>query len=1061
MRKLLFFLVFVNIFIYKLDAQIVVVDDIVCNGDSTGTLMVSPDFGTSPYTYSWNTGDTTSSISNLVAGNYSVTVTDATSATKVYSSTLVDPPQLTINLVSQTNINCNGYATGAIDISVSGGTGSHSFNWSNGAVSEDINNLVAGNYSLVVNDDNNCTVTSSFTITEPATPVEVFINSTNIICNGDSTGTAVANASGGTGTLSYSWNTGDTTSSISNLIAGNYSVIVTDTNACSAASSVVITEPLNPIQLTLVSQNILCAGDSIGFISVVDISGEVGPVTYLWSNGDTLSTIDGLIAGNYSVTVTDANACSAASNLTIVEPSVISVASTITSSSCDGHNDGAVSLAVSGGVGGYSYFWQEINFDSTYTTQNLSNVRGGEYALTITDGNGCNYFDTLTITNNAVVPVNIVTTPYVCNGSTGSVDITAVGAGVSVYYLYEWSSAYTNGSFLTNDSVFTATPSFAAGNYSVTVTAPDGCAMYYDSVVNQSSAPLVVSENVVHNLCYEDSNGSIVLSPSGGDPKPGYHVTWTGPAGFTSTAMTIANLSVGDYTYTIYDDSVCSVTSMIRIEPLNPIQGSIIAQNITCNSYQDGILQAVFSGGTGILNYSWSSGEHTSFVDSLTVGSYYLTITDSAGCVYLDSAMLTEPNAISIIIDSTQDVSCFGYNDGDIWITTSGGVGVLNYTWLHKGLLYSEITEDIINIYAGNYSVNVYDSLGCSATQNFVINQPIETIFLDSIHDVSCNNGSDGYWELTPNGLYNPYVAIFSTGDTISTDTISSFYISGLSSGNYSVVVTDVNGCDYTFETNLDQPLPITIGLEDISNVICKGDSTGSILLDDVHGGTAPYSYVWSDGSTLNPNLNMAAGIYNITIVDSKNCVIYETYEIKEPYERIKYFPDVTATSCRQSEDGQVILYDEDVYASPFNNMFYLYDSLGILVDSVATGEAIFNLAPGNYTTILINEHGCSATDSLYIGSMNEDCILIPNLVTMNADGYNDVFKVQGGCEYDEFFVQIFTDNGVLVFESSECDFVWDPHDNNAVSNSVYYYYISVREDGKLYEFKSSINITK
>ena len=1035
--------------------------DVLCFGDNTGAASVLAFGGTGILNYSWSTGDVTSAVSNLLAGNYQVTVSDANGCIQIQTIAIVEPALPVSIVTSLTDVSCNGGNDGTATATASGGTGALTYLWSTGEVTPTISNLVAGTYDVTVTDGNACTEITSVIVGEPLLPLQVSINSTNINCFGLSDGTATAIGSGGSGGFTYLWSTGDALANIVNLSAGTYDVTVTDMNGCTASSSIDITEPALPIHIhTTVLSNVTCNSGSDGAISAT-ADGGTGTLIYSWSTGSSLQTLNAIVAGTYDVTVTDINGCFETASIAVSEPLAIVVVPTITPSSCDGHNDGAINLVVSGGTGAYDFLWTEINFDSTYVSQNLINVRGGTYALQVTDASSCVYLDTFIISNNVIVDVNIVNTTYVCNGSTGSVGITALGAGVGIYYDYEWSSAYTNGSFITNDTVFVATPSFVAGNYSITVTDPNGCMFYYDSVMNQSASPLVVSENITHNLCYGDSVGVIQLSPSGGDPQPGYHVTWSGPSGFISTAFTINNLFVGDYTYTVIDDGVCTITSTIRIEPIDPIQGSIVAQNITCNSYSDGSLQAIYSGGTGFLDYSWSSGETTSFVDSLSLGSYYLTVTDSVGCFYLDSAMLIEPNAISVIIDSTQDVSCFGYDDGAIWITTAGGVGVLNYTWLHEGLLYSEITEDIVDIYAGNYSVNVYDSIGCSAVQNFVINQPIETIFLDSIYAISCNNGSNGYWELTPTGPYNPYVAIFSTGDTMSTDTIVSPYISGLSSGSYSVNIVDVNGCVWDYEINFEQPLPMTVGTVDIVPVVCKGANTGSVGMDAIYGGTSPYTYLWDNGMTTNPIINIPAEMYNVTITDANGCIIYETYEVEEPYEWIKYFPEVRSTSCRQSEDGQIILYDEDVYSSPFNNMFYLYDSLGVLIDSVYTGESIGNLSSGNYVTILVNEYGCSATDSIYIGSAEEDCILIPNLVTMNADGYNDVFTVKGGCEYQSFLVKIFTDNGVQIFESFECDFVWDPHDNNAVANSVYYYYIKVEENGKLYEFKSSINITK
>ena len=1035
--------------------------NVSCNGGNNGTATATGSGGTGALSYLWNTGAVVSNLSNLTAGNYSVTVTDLNGCTATDNVVITEPLLPLQVAVVSTNVNCFGATNGTATATGSGGTGVITYLWSNGAVTATITNLTAGNYSVTVTDANGCIATGTAVITEPATPVQAFTMSTNVTCNGDNSGTASVIASGGTGVLSYLWSTGAVTTTIANLIAGNYSVTVTDANGCMAIANVVITQPIAPVQVSIVPTGVHCFGGNDGSAFVI-ASGGTGVLSYLWSTGAVTTTIANLIAGNYSLTVTDANGCAAVINTTITQPLLISVVPTITPSSCDGLNTGAISILVSGGTPAYTFLWHELLFDSTYVTQNLVGVRGGTYALTITDINGCTFLDTLIIPNNVTVPFTSTLVPYVCNGATGSVTVQATNADTLIYFTYSWSSIYNTGSFTTNDSVFSTSTNFVAGTYTITVTDnATGCAAYYDFTINQSLTPLVVAPIVHHNLCYNDMNGSISLQVNGGNPMPGYHVTWTGPNGFSSTAFSLSGLAVGDYTYIVTDDSVCSTTGTIRIEPLTPLLGYVTSENVLCNSTATGHAEAFYSGGTGPLSYLWSNGVTTPFINNLLIGTYTLTVTDSVGCSILTSAIITQPPVITIVLDSLQNIHCNGGNDGGIWLTTAGGTGNLFYTWLLNGTIFPQVTEDIVNIPAGNYSVSVMDSVGCSAVMSFTLTQPAATIYLDSIHVISCNNGSDGYWQIMPVGPNFPYVAIFSTGDTISTDTVPAPFISGLVAGSYSVTITSSIGCDSTFTLVLQQPLPLTVGTVDIVPILCKGASTGSITMDAVYGGTGPYTFLWDNGMITNPIINIPANMYNVTITDALGCVIYETYEVEEPYEWIKFFAIITSTTCQQSSDGQIVVNTEDIYWSPFTNAIFLYDSLGVLVDSVSPGEAIGNLPSGFYEIILINQYGCTMNDSLYVGQGPGDCILIPNLVTTNGDGFNDVFSVQGACEYDEFSVKIFTDNGEQVFQSSDCLFTWDPLTNQATPNSVYYYYISVTENGKLYEFKSSINIQK
>ncbi len=1045
-------------------SQITVIQDVKCNGDTNGSLLAIPNFGVPPYSYIWSTGNMTTGISGIGSGLYSVTVTDASLNSLVYSYVLADPPSLNISLDSLKNVECKGLSTGFLYVNVSGGTPPYTFSWiRNGllyASSEDITGIPAGSYEITVTDNNLCQFTSSYVITEPPTGMSISFVKADVTCNGGNNGSAIAIVSGGNGSLSYTWSNGMISPNISTLTSGIYTVTVTDSQFCQTTGNVTILQPEYPIEITTVKNDINCFGDATGSIEIVHISGANGPIFYNWSNGGITEKIENLTAGMYSVTITDNNLCTGVKFIPVMQNSAINISYTITPSDCDGHNNGAISLTANGGVPPYSYHWREIHFDSTYTTPNISNVRGGDYLLTITDTLGCIFTDTLTIPNQYIVPVNISYASYVCNGLQGGVSINAPQADSLYYFRYSWSSTYNNGFFVTNDSVFSSGTSFLAGSYTITVTdLQNTCANYFDLTINQSATPLTVAEIVQHNQCFENANGHIQLFPTGGDPLPSYQVTWSGPNGYTSQAFSISGLVVGDYHYVLSDDGACIVHGTVRIEPVIPVQGHIAHENILCYGQSTGSAHALFSGGTGNLHYQWSNGQQTAEINNIPAGNYTVTVTDSLGCSKTGGVAVLQPADITISNDVLTDVSCFGNNDGAIYLTTAGGIGNLQYSWLLDGMSYYQITEDISSLTAGTYQVTVSDSVGCTETASYVVNQPEETLFPDSVHTISCNNGADGYWSIEPIGIYHPYIAYFSTGDTISTDTVPVFAISGLSAGMYSCNIISVNGCEWNFSLYLEQPLPITVGLANIQNVICKGDSTGSISLDAVHGGTAPYTYLWNNGMSTNPILGVPAGIYNVTISDSKNCTIHDTYEVHEPYEWIKYFPTVINTSCKQAEDGVVILYPEDIYWSPYTNTFFLYDTLGILIDSVAPGQPISNLPSGNYISFLISEYGCTATDSIYVGLGPDDCILIPNLVTPNSDGYNDVFRVQGGCFYDTFFIQIFTDWGSKVFESSDCSFEWKPLDNKAAANTVYYYYIKVSEKNKIYEFKSSIDI--
>jgi gliding motility-associated-like protein len=335
-----------------------------------------------------------------------------------------------------------------------------------------------------------------------------------------------------------------------------------------------------------------------------------------------------------------------------------------------------------------------------------------------------------------------------------------------------------------------------------------------------------------------------------------------------------------------------------------------------------------------------------------------------------------------------------------------------------------------------------------------------QTIFTDSVHTVSCNNGADGYWEILPIGPDHPYVAEFSTGDIVSTDTVPAPYIAGLPAGTYSCVITGSDFQQYYFEISITQPLQVTLGLTDIGHVKCFGDSTGFILPGSVHGGTAPYSYVWSNGGTSLSAGGLAAGIYHITVTDALNCRLIETFEVRQPEEPMKFFPESRPTSCKQRNDGSIVLFSEDMYNSTGAHTFYVFNSFGALLDSLKPGEDLIGLAPGLYQGVLVNEHGCQATKLIYVEQNTRDCIVIPNYISANGDLINDVFRVEGACDYDEYMLFIYDDTGHKVFESSDCAESWDPLKNyKATARTLFYYHIQVVKDGIAFKYASSINV--
>ncbi|WP_416443777.1 Ig-like domain-containing protein [Leeuwenhoekiella sp. A16] len=379
-----------------------VVTDVACYGEASGNIDLVVNGGRTPYTYAWTNGATTEDLANIEAGEYFVTVTDAAGCTVEGNTKINEPAKALSSSFKVNNILCNSSSTGAIDLTVEGGTAPYTYEWNNGETTEDISDLAANGYTVTITDANGCQIIESTTISEPDA-LSATLNVTDVLCKGGNDGAIDLTIQGGSSPYTYSWNNGEITEDIDALEAGNYEITITDANGCSLIKNVTVAEPAEVLTAGTSKEDVNCFGGSDGSINL-SVSGGTAPYAYVWSNGETTEDINGLIAGNYSVLVTDAHGCEVNSEVTINEPEVISVSFDISDENGFEANDGEAIFTITGGTGNYTYtISPSATFDSS--TNTYSNLDTGDYNFTATDDNGCIFSEVFTIKTINQIPV--------------------------------------------------------------------------------------------------------------------------------------------------------------------------------------------------------------------------------------------------------------------------------------------------------------------------------------------------------------------------------------------------------------------------------------------------------------------------------------------------------------------------------------------------------------------------------------------------------------------------------------------------------------------------------
>jgi len=998
------------------------VTDVTCFGESTGRVILTVTGGTEPYTYLWNNGTTLKDLVNVPAGDYDVIITDANGCTSTVNASVAQPAAALAGSSSVNNVLCYGASTGSVNITVTGGTSPYSYLWNTGAATKDITGIPAGNYDVTITDANGCVLMLYASVLQPASALGGVISSQeNVSCYGGNDGSVMVTGSGGTGPYMYRLGSGTFQSSgtFSALAAGNYTMTVRDANLCTFSIPVSITQPASPLGGTIVSlANAGCYGDASGSATVSG-SGGTSPYEYSMDAGPFQSSgaFSGLAAGSHNVTIRDVNQCTFTLPLSISQPSSsLAVTVSHTDILCQGASTGTATAEATGGTAPYSYSWNSVPLQ---TTQSAVNLPAGNYIVTVTDNNGCVSTESVTIIQPpAALSASATVTDTGCNGGAdGSIDLTVSDGTAPFTFLW-------NNGAITEDL-----DNIPAGTYNVTVNDANGCTASASATVSQPSAVAGII-NVTDPGCFGESTGYCNLTVTGGTPPYGF--LWN------TGALTedLTNIPAGSYSVTITDSHGCTALVNAAVnQPAFPLGGSVVTVvNVTVYGGNDGSITVQGSGGTAPYQYAIESGafQSSGTFGSLAAGTYRFTVKDSKSCTYDLQATVTQPwIPLTASIVSQTNVPCNGGSQGSV--TAAGWGGTSPYMYSLNGAPF-QASGTFSSLSAGSYTVFVRDGASDIFSLPVEITQSESLAIAFVVNPPHCFGGSDGTAMAVPSGGTSPYTYLWNTDPVQNMQTAT-----GLSAGTHSVTVTDANGCTETSNVLLSQPSSELVIELAKTDVLCVGGSTGTASAS-VSGGLPPYIYSWNSTpvQTTQTAVNLPSGTYTVNVTDSNGCTRTGSVTISE-LSAMTVTSSVSEASCPDSNDGSVTL---TITGGTAPYTIFWSDGAATLTRN--------NLNAGRYGVVVTDHNGCAGSLSIDVGfNFSFNCLVIPQVITPNGDGFNDLWIIRNIGYYPNAEVHIFNRWGQEVFSTKNlADNPWDGRYKGKLVPTDSYHYILYLNDG-------------
>jgi gliding motility-associated-like protein len=908
----------------------------------------------------------------LIAGNYTVVTQDANGCTASIPVVISQPSATVLSVITQVNPTCNLACDGQIVVNATGGTAPYTYSSDGNSfqVSGAFSSLCEGTYPMTVEDAQGCLTVRNVTLTDPS-PVAVTVTQTQTVsCFGGNDGEATAVAVGGTGAFTYNWQPGGQTTAIATgLTAQAYSVTATDANGCATVGTVTVTQPAALVANITAQSNPTCFGQTNGSFSVqADPLTGTGPYTYsIGGAAQAGGLFSNLGAGNYTVTVSDANGCTAVVPVVLTEPAVVNAPTIQITSNYNGANiscanacDGAVNLpsTTTGGTTPYSFLWS-----NSETTQSISGLCAGTYRVTITDANGCRDTTSITLTAPTQLTATAAVTGAGCSGGTSG-DITVTAGGGTAPYSFS-----LNGGAAQFGNVFS---NLTAGTYTVVTTDANGCTVSNTAVIG-SAAAIVINANATSNFagfnvsCFGSSNATATVAAAGGVAP--YSFAWSNG----QTTQLASGLAAGAVTVTVTDANGCQNTATVSItQPTEVTVTTVSSIDPTCGGGAGtGSVTVSAAGGAGTYVYSINSGAFQSGTtfNNLGATTHMIIVQDANGCRDTTDITLTAPDTLEVTVDAT-NLSCFSLNDGNATAVVTGGTSFPNGGFIFNWSPGGQSTQTIGNL-AGNitYTVTVQDANGCVAFGSAFIIRPTQLVAtVQNITNVDCNGNGNGSVTLAVTGASGVYQFSTDGGVTFQNAAGSPIVISGLAGGTYQLVVRD--------SASQSCEVPITVEVLENNGLIVAVTTTAVGCLNNTDGtataipsgGEGPYSYAWSNGQNTATATGLASNFqdsvftgapYTVTVTDQNGCSASAgNIGVTSPSELVARDSVLSNVSCFAGNDGEAtILVSGGNSAAGFS----------VLWSNGATTATQSGLEAFIYSVIVRDNNGCTDTITVSI----------------------------------------------------------------------------------------------